>query len=127
MHPDDEPDRLPVKDFYMEYAPTFKADLQLMVQDDKGNLCSYCMIWYSEELRIGMFEPVCTREDYRMRGIGKAMLTEGLRRLKKWVLKRPMSILGVITYANSITVLGLLPMTMTILGKRNIKLELDDI
>lgn len=83
FHPDDEPDRLPVKDFYMEYAPTFRADLQLMVQDNKGNLCSYCMIWYNEKLRIGMFEPVCTREDYRMRGIGKAMLTEGLRRLKK--------------------------------------------
>jgi mycothiol synthase len=83
FHPEDEPDRLPVKDFNMEYAPTFTPDLQLMMQDDKGNLCSYCVIWYDEKLRIGMFEPVCTRKDYRMRGIGKAMLTEGLRRLKE--------------------------------------------
>jgi GNAT superfamily N-acetyltransferase len=83
FHSDDEPDRLPVKDFYMEYAPTYRADLQLMTQDNKANLCSYCMIWYDEKIKVGMFEPVCTRKDYRMRGIGKAMIIEGLRRLKE--------------------------------------------
>jgi nitrogen regulatory protein PII/ribosomal protein S18 acetylase RimI-like enzyme len=83
FHPDDEPDRLPVKDFYMEHAPSFRPELQIMTQDDNGNLCSYCVIWYDEKLKIGLFEPVCTRIDYRMRGIGKAMLTEGLRRLKE--------------------------------------------
>lgn len=83
FHSDDEPDKLPAGDFYMENGPSFTHHLQLMTQDDKGNLCSYCTIWYDEKLRIGMFEPVCTRKNYRMLGLGKAMLIEGLRRLKE--------------------------------------------
>lgn len=83
FHSDDEPDKLPVKDFFLENAPTFRGELQLMTQNESGILCSYCTIWYDEKLKIGLFEPVCTRKNYRMHGIGKAMIIEGFRRLKE--------------------------------------------
>ena len=35
-----------------------------------------------------MFEPVCTRKAYRKKGLGKAMIIEGLRRLKAMGAKK---------------------------------------
>jgi len=83
FHPDDEPNTLPLGDFTMEDAPLFNPKFEIMTKDTKGNLCSFCIIWYDEILNIGMLEPVCTRLAYRRKGLGTAMITEGLRRLKK--------------------------------------------
>ncbi len=82
FHPSDEPNILPSTDFNMEYAPMFNPKFEIMTQDKDGNLCSFCVVWYDDKLKIGMFEPVCTRINYRMKGLGKQMLIEGLRRLK---------------------------------------------
>ena len=66
----------------MEQAPLFRPDLEIMVKRDDGTLASFCVVWYDEQTGTGMFEPVGTHPDYRRLGLGKAMLIEGLRRLK---------------------------------------------
>ena len=83
FHPDDESATLPTMDFSMEHAPMFNPKLELMTQHEDGTLCSFCIIWYDAKLNIGMIEPVCTRINYRRQGLGRAMLIEGLRRLKE--------------------------------------------
>lgn len=83
FHPDDEPNTQPSTGFNMENAPMFNPKLEIMTQDKDGSLSSFCVVWYDEKLKIGMFEPVCTRVNYRKKGLGKQMIIEGLRRLKE--------------------------------------------
>jgi len=66
----------------MEQAPLFRPDLELMTKYQDGTLTSFCVVWYDEMTKTGMFEPVATHPNHRRRGLGKAMLLEGLRRLQ---------------------------------------------
>ena len=66
----------------MEQAPLFRPDLELMTRYQDGTLTSSCVVWYDEMTKTGMFEPVSTHPNHRRRGLGKAMLLEGLRRLQ---------------------------------------------
>ena len=47
-----------------------------------GRGASACTIWLDPVNRIGLFEPVATHPDFQGRGLGKAVIAEGLRRLR---------------------------------------------
>lgn len=66
----------------MQSGPSYRKDLDLYTSDVDGNVSSSCTIWYDEELNIGYFEPVSTDARHRRKGLGRAMLNAGLRRLK---------------------------------------------
>lgn len=66
----------------MEKAPLFRPEFEIMTQYQDGALTSFCVVWYDEQTKTGMFEPVATHPNHRKLGLGKAMLIEGLRRLK---------------------------------------------
>src|SRR6056297_40673 len=67
----------------MANAPMYRPDLDLIIEDKHGNVASSCVIWIDDENEIGMFEPVGTHPDYTRKGLGRALLKEGLRRLKE--------------------------------------------
>ena len=60
----------------------YRPELDLVAVSDNGELASFGLCWYDEVNRVGEFEPVGTHPDYRGRGFGKALLLEGVRRLK---------------------------------------------
>lgn len=72
-------------DFFKDMinAPMYMPKLDLVVEDKDSNVVAACTIWYDEELNIGMVEPVGTHPAYHGKGLGKAVVREGLRRLSE--------------------------------------------
>lgn len=65
----------------LQNAPTYRPELDLVVVGPDGTFVAYCVIWFDEANRIGMFGPVGTHRAHRRRRLGKAMMAEGLKRL----------------------------------------------
>ncbi len=63
-------------------APTYRQDLDLLVIAPDGTPAAFCIIWCDEVNRFGVFEPVGAHQDYRRRGLAKALLLHGQRLLQ---------------------------------------------
>jgi mycothiol synthase len=63
-------------------APIYRPDLDLVAALPGGGFASYCICWLDTTNQTGEFEPVGTRPAFRGQGIGKAVIMEGLRRLR---------------------------------------------
>jgi ribosomal protein S18 acetylase RimI-like enzyme len=63
-------------------APIYRADLDLVAVLPGGGFAAYCICWLDVANQTGEFEPVGTRPAARGQGIGKAVIVEGLRRLR---------------------------------------------
>ena len=62
------------------YRPEF--DLRVLAED--GALAAYCLLWHdggTGPTAVGHFEPVRTEDAFQGRGVGTAMIAEGIRRL----------------------------------------------
>lgn len=67
----------------IQRAPLYRRDLDIVAVSPKGEVASFCTVWFDDVTRTGAFEPVGTARKYHRRGLGKAVMTEGLRRLKR--------------------------------------------
>lgn len=63
--------------------PGYRPDLDLMVEAPDGTYASCLIGWIDETNRVGLVEPVGTRDAYRRRGLARALNLEVLRRLRK--------------------------------------------
>jgi len=63
-------------------SPVYDPELDLIAVDPEGRVAAFCICWLDEVNRAGHFEPVGTRAAFRRRGLGKAVVWEGLRRMK---------------------------------------------
>jgi ribosomal protein S18 acetylase RimI-like enzyme len=62
-------------------SPTYRPELDLVIATADGTITGFTIIWFDEVNRIGLFEPVGTHPDHQRRGLGRAIMAEGLRRL----------------------------------------------
>ena len=62
--------------------PTYQPTLDLIAVAPDGIGASACTCWYDEENHRGEIEAVGTAAQFRRQGVGRAVLTEGLRRLQ---------------------------------------------
>jgi GNAT superfamily N-acetyltransferase len=62
--------------------PTYRRDLDLVVQAPDGSLAAFCIVWHDEVSRMGVFEPVGCHSAHRRLGLTRAVMREGLRRLR---------------------------------------------
>ncbi len=67
----------------IQTAPSYRRDLDLVAVAPDGAIASFCTIWLDDVTRSACFEPVATVPAHQRRGLGKALLTEGLRRLQR--------------------------------------------
>lgn len=63
-------------------APMYDPELDLVVETAEGGFASCCICWMDAVNGVGFFEPVGTRARHRRRGLARAMILEGLRRLR---------------------------------------------
>jgi mycothiol synthase len=77
------PSRVTLKAYRrLRAAPIYRPDLDLVAVDRDGAFVSYCILWYDERNRVGEYEPVGAHPDWRRQRITRAVLVEGLRRLR---------------------------------------------
>lgn len=67
---------------FMRDAPDYRGELDIVAVAPDGQHAAFAMAWLDEEIPIGLFEPVGTRHEYQRRGLGRAVLREGLRRMQ---------------------------------------------
>lgn len=77
------PSRVTLKAYRrLRAAPIYRPDLDLVAVAPDGAFVSYCILWYDERNRVGEYEPVGAHPDWRRQRITRAVLVEGLRRLR---------------------------------------------
>jgi GNAT superfamily N-acetyltransferase len=81
FHPSEPDDRYEGWEWYrnVQRAPLYRPDLDLVAVAPDGELAAFATLWYDEQTRTAAFEPVGTHPNHRQLGLGKALLTEGLR------------------------------------------------
>lgn len=67
---------------FMTGSPSFRHDLDLVAEAGDGTFAAYVGLTYDEVNRRGIVEPVCTHPDHLRRGLARALLLEGLTRLR---------------------------------------------
>jgi ribosomal protein S18 acetylase RimI-like enzyme len=64
--------------------PEYRPDLDLVLAAPDGRLAAFCVCWFDSDLEgepSGQIEPLGVHSDYRGLGLGRSILSEGLRRL----------------------------------------------
>jgi mycothiol synthase len=46
-----------------------------------GRFAAFTLVWYDAAMRMGLFEPVGCDPEFQRRGLARAVMTEGMRRL----------------------------------------------
>jgi len=64
-------------------VPLYRRDLDLVVVAPDGVLAAFCTVWFDDVTRTAVFEPVGTHPGHQKRGLGKAVMAEGLRRAER--------------------------------------------
>ena len=62
-------------------TPLYRGALHLVVEAPDSRIAAECIGWIDQKNRIGLFEPVRTADEFQRRGVGKAMMATGLRRM----------------------------------------------
>jgi len=69
-------------------SAVYDGERDLFVRSPDGRGASACGIWFDGVNRVGLFEPVATHPDFQGKGLGKAVMAEGLRRMKAAGMQR---------------------------------------
>lgn len=67
----------------IQRMPLYRRDLDVVAIDAAGVIVGFCTVWYDDVTRTGCFEPVGIMPEHQGRGLGKALMCEGLRRLAR--------------------------------------------
>ena len=67
----------------IQTAPLYRRDLDLTAVAPDGSIASFCTSWFDDVTRTAYFEPVATVPAHQRKGLSRALLTEGLRRLQR--------------------------------------------
>lgn len=64
-------------------SPTYRGDLDIVAVAPDGSFAAFCIVWYDEANRNGLFEPVGCHAEHRQRGLASVVMCEGMRRVRE--------------------------------------------
>ena len=85
FHPDEPDEKYQGWEWYknVQRVPLYIRDLDIVAVAPDGELAAFCTVWIDNVTHTAVFEPVGTHPDHQKRGLGKAVMSEGLRRAQK--------------------------------------------
>jgi len=85
FHPDEPDEDYQGWEWYknVQRVPLYGRDLDIIAVSPDGEMAAFCTVWFDDVTRTAVFEPVATHPNHLQRGLGKAVMTEGLRRAEK--------------------------------------------
>jgi GNAT superfamily N-acetyltransferase len=85
FHPDEPDEKYQGWEWYrnVQRVPIYRRDLDIVAVAPDGELAAFCTVWFDDITRTAVFEPVGTHPNHQKRGLGKAVMNEGLRRAQK--------------------------------------------
>jgi len=63
-------------------SPDYMASLDICVVDESNSIAAFATFWFDDKNLIASLEPLGTISTYHKKGLGKALLHEGINRLK---------------------------------------------
>jgi GNAT superfamily N-acetyltransferase len=66
----------------IQRAPLYRRDLDLVAVAPNGELVAFTTLWFDDATRTAAFEPVGTHPDHQRKGLGQAIMAEGLRHVR---------------------------------------------
>jgi len=85
FHPDEPDEKYQGWEWYknIQRVPIYRRDLDIVAVAEDGELAAFCTVWFDDVTRTAVFEPVGTHPNHQKRGLGKAVMSEGLRRAQR--------------------------------------------
>jgi GNAT superfamily N-acetyltransferase len=85
FHPNEPDEKYEGWEWYknVQRIPLYRRDLDIVAVASGGELAAFCTVWFDDVTRTAVFEPVGTHPDHQKRGLGKAVMSEGLRRAQR--------------------------------------------
>jgi GNAT superfamily N-acetyltransferase len=85
FHPDEPDEAYEGWQWYhsIQSAPLYRRDLDIVAATPAGEIAAFCLIWFDDVTRSAVCVLVGTAPEHQRRGLGKAMIAEGLNRLKR--------------------------------------------
>ena len=68
-------------------SPVYDPALDIIAVAPDGQVGAFCIVWIDPLNQVGLFEPLGTHPDFQRKGLGRAVMLEGLRRLKQRGMK----------------------------------------
>ena len=84
FHPDEPDGKYQGWEWYknIQRVPLYNPELDIAAVAPDGELAAFCTVWMDNVTRTAVFEPVGTHPAHQKRGLGKAVMSEGLRRAR---------------------------------------------
>lgn len=82
FRPDDDWDGYSAEYAQFIGSAIYDGERDLFVRSPDGRGASACTIWFDPVNAVGLFEPVATHPDFQGKGLGKAVMAEGMHRMK---------------------------------------------
>jgi len=74
--------RVPLCYEAIKQTPDYRADLDLSIVNETGEVVSFSTMWYDAINKLGILEPVGTIPQYRKLNLGRAVIYELINRIK---------------------------------------------
>ena len=70
-----------------KHSPIYRDSFECVIVDEntteRNDVCAYCFVYVDKRTKTALIEPLSTREKYRHKGFGTAMLHGAIRRCKE--------------------------------------------